>query len=55
MKLDRFRREEPPLALPMPAIIDVLFLMIIFLVLGANFDLDDGSFDGGHGRFALYW
>lgn len=26
-----------------------------FLVVGANFDLDDGSFDGAHGRFALYW
>jgi hypothetical protein len=24
-------------------------------VLGANLDLDAGEFDGGHGRFALYW
>ena len=38
MKLDRFRpKAEAPL-LPLTAMIDVLFLMIIFLVLGANFD-----------------
>lgn len=38
MKLDRFRREEPEFPFPFAAMIDVLFLMIIFLVLGANFD-----------------
>ena len=38
MRLDRFRdpAEAPPF--PFAAMIDVLFLMIIFLVLGANFD-----------------
>lgn len=41
MKLDRFRREEPGPGLPLAALVDVLFLMIIFLVLGANFDRVD--------------
>ena len=38
MKLDRFRDESATPLLPLTAMIDVLFLMIIFLVLGANFD-----------------
>lgn len=38
MKLDRFRDQEEAPLFPFAAMIDVLFLMIIFLVLGANFD-----------------
>ena len=38
MKLDRFRGEPETPLFPLTAMIDVLFLMIIFLVLGANFD-----------------
>ncbi len=38
MKLDRFRDESATPLLPLTAMIDVLFLMIIFLVLGASFD-----------------
>lgn len=38
MKLDRFRGQPETPLLPLTAMIDVLFLMIIFLVLGANFD-----------------
>ena len=38
MKLDRFRAKGEAPLLPLTAMIDVLFLMIIFLVLGANFD-----------------
>ena len=38
MKLDRYRSPEETPAFPLTAMIDVLFLMIIFLVLGANFD-----------------
>lgn len=38
MKLDRFRAQAEAPLLPLTAMIDVLFLMIIFLVLGANFD-----------------
>lgn len=38
MKLDRFRTPEEQPAFPLTAMIDVLFLMIIFLVLGANFE-----------------
>ena len=38
MKLDRFRGAPETPLLPLTAMIDVLFLMIIFLVLGANFD-----------------
>lgn len=38
MKLDRFRDPSEAVSFPMTAMIDVLFLMIIFLVLGANFE-----------------
>ena len=38
MKLDRFREAGETPHFPLTAMIDVLFLMIIFLVLGANFD-----------------
>lgn len=38
MKLDRFRRVAEPPGLSLTAMVDVLFLMIIFLVLGANFE-----------------
>lgn len=38
MKLDRFRKSAESPLLPLTAMIDVLFLMIIFLVLGANFN-----------------
>lgn len=38
MKLDRFRELGETPHFPLTAMIDVLFLMIIFLVLGANFD-----------------
>ncbi len=38
MKLDRFREAQAAPVFPLTAMIDVLFLMIIFLVLGANFD-----------------
>lgn len=38
MNLDRFRRETDSLSVPLTPLIDVLFLMIIFLVLGASFD-----------------
>ena len=38
MKLERFRRAPEAPALSLTAMIDVLFLMIIFLVLGANFE-----------------
>ncbi len=38
MKLDRFRVEPESPFFSLTAMIDVLFLMIIFLVLGANFD-----------------
>ena len=38
MKLDRFRSAEGEAPFPLTAMIDVLFLMIIFLVLGANFE-----------------
>jgi len=38
MKLDRFRDPTEVPLVPLAAMIDVLFLMIIFLVLGANFD-----------------
>ncbi len=38
MKLDRFRQETETPALPLTPLVDVLFLMIIFLVLGASFD-----------------
>ncbi len=38
MKLDRFRDTAEAPLFPLTAMIDVLFLMIIFLVLGANFD-----------------
>ncbi len=38
MNLDRFRHPAGSPALPLAAMIDVLFLTIIFLVLGANFD-----------------
>ena len=38
MNLNRFRDPEETPAIPITALIDVLFLIIIFLVLGANFD-----------------
>lgn len=38
MNLDRFRREETGPTIPLTAMVDVLFLMIIFLVLSANFE-----------------
>ncbi|MCH9045524.1 MAG: biopolymer transporter ExbD [SAR324 cluster bacterium] len=38
MNLDRFRTGEETPSIPLTALVDVLFLMIIFLVLGANFD-----------------
>ena len=38
MKLDRFRRGIETPGLSLTAMVDVLFLMIIFLVLGANFE-----------------
>ena len=38
MKLDRFRMEPESPFFSLTAMIDVLFLMIIVLVLGANFD-----------------
>ena len=38
MKLDRFRESSENPLFSLTAMIDVLFLMIIFLVLGANFD-----------------
>ena len=38
MKLDRFREAPGAPFFSITAMIDVLFLMIIFLVLGANFD-----------------
>ncbi len=38
MRLDRFRALDETPSFPLTAMIDVLFLMIIFLVLGANFD-----------------
>jgi biopolymer transport protein ExbD len=38
MKLDRFREPPETPSFPLTAMIDVLFLMVIFLVLGANFD-----------------
>ncbi len=38
MRLDRFRDAPETPAFPLTAMIDVLFLMVIFLVLGANFD-----------------
>ena len=38
MNLDRFREEPSPPFFPLMALIDILFLMIIFLVLGASFD-----------------
>ena len=38
MKLDRFRDPAETPHFPLTAMIDVLFLMIIFLVMGANFD-----------------
>ena len=41
MKLERFRQEESGVGLPLSAMIDVLFLMVIFLVLAANFDTID--------------
>lgn len=31
------------------------FAQRAFFLLGANLDLDDGSFDGAHGRFMLNW
>ena len=38
MNLDRFRREAGAPSVPLTPLIDVLFLMIIFLVLGGSFD-----------------
>ena len=38
MNLDRFRQGAEAPSVPLTPLIDVLFLMIIFLVLGANFD-----------------
>ena len=38
MRLDRFKTSEETPLVPLAAMIDVLFLMIIFLVLGASFD-----------------
>jgi biopolymer transport protein ExbD len=38
MNLDRFREGAAPPVLPLTALIDVLFLLIVFLVLGAHFD-----------------
>ncbi len=38
MNLSRLRERSDPPALPLTPLVDVLFLMIIFLVLGANFD-----------------
>ena len=38
MRLDRFRSHEDTPLVPLAAMIDVLFLMIIFLVLGASFE-----------------
>jgi len=38
MRLDHFKQVEDSPSVPLAAMIDVLFLMIIFLVLGANFD-----------------
>lgn len=41
MRFDRLRREESPPTFPLTALVDVLFLMITFLVLGARFDTVD--------------
>lgn len=38
MRLDRFREAEGAPLVPLTPLVDVLFLLIIFLVLGANFD-----------------
>ncbi|MEE8434802.1 MAG: biopolymer transporter ExbD, partial [bacterium] len=38
MNLDRFRQGADTPSVPLTPLIDVLFLMIIFLVLGASFD-----------------
>lgn len=38
MNLDRFREPAVPLLPPLTALLDVLFLIIAFLVLGADFD-----------------
>lgn len=38
MNLSRFREGSEAPAIPLTALIDVLFLLIIFLVLGASFD-----------------
>jgi biopolymer transport protein ExbD len=51
MKLDRFRRTPEPPGLSLTAMVDVLFLMIIFLVLGANFEqLETVNLPEAHGR-----
>lgn len=42
MRLERFRQREEPPTIPLTSMIDVLFLMIIFLVMGANFDAIQG-------------
>jgi biopolymer transport protein ExbD len=38
MKLDRFREPDEAPFVPIVALVDVLFFVIIFLVLGASFD-----------------
>ncbi len=38
MKLDRFQPAEETPFFPLTALVDVLFFMVIFLVLGASFD-----------------
>ena len=38
MRLDRLRESDDSLPIPLTPLVDVLFLLIIFLVLGANFD-----------------
>lgn len=51
MKLDRFRRPMGTPTLSLTAMIDVLFLMIMFLVLGANFEqLETVDLPEAHGR-----
>lgn len=51
MKLDRFRRRAETPGLSLTAMVDVLFLMIIFLVLGANFEqLETVNLPEAHGQ-----
>jgi biopolymer transport protein ExbD len=42
MRFERFRHQEESPTIPLTSMIDVLFLMIIFLVMVANFDAIQG-------------